>query len=78
MKKSAKSKKFTATLKTTAGKAIKNKKIIFKIKGKSYTAKTNKKGVATIKITQNLKIGKHSVSIIYLKTSIMKTLTVKK
>ena len=78
VKKSAKTKKLTATLKTTAGKAIKNKKITFKIKGKTYTAKTNKKGVATIKVTQNLKVGKYKVTIKYLKTSIKKTLTIKK
>lgn len=78
VKRSAKTKKFTATLKTTAGKAIKNKKITFKIKGKTYSAKTNKKGVATIKVTQNLKVGKYTVTIKYLKDSIKKTLTIKK
>lgn len=78
VKKSAKTKKFTATLKTTAGKAIKNKKITFKIKGKTYSAKTNKNGVATIKVTQNLKVGKYTVTIKYLKDSIKKTLTIKK
>ena len=78
VKRSAKTKKFTATLKTTAGKAIKNKKITFKIKGKTYTAKTNKKGVATVKVTQNLKVGKYTVLIKYQKTSIKKKLTIKK
>ena len=75
-KKSAKTKKFTATLKTTAGKAIKNKKITFKVKGKTYTAKTNKKGVASIKITNLNKVGKFTVKIKYLKTSIKKTVTI--
>lgn len=78
VKKSAKTKKFSATLKTTAGKAIKNKKITFKIKGKTYSAKTNKNGVATIKVTQSLKVGKYTVTIKYLKDSIKKTLTIKK
>ena len=78
VKKSAKTKKFTATLKTSKGKAIKGKKITFKIKGKKYTAKTNKKGVATIKIKQNLKVGKYKMSITYLKNTIKKTLTIKK
>lgn len=78
VKKSAKTKKFTATLKTTAGKAIKNKKITFKIKGKTYSGKTNSKGVATVKVTKNLKVGKYSVLIKYKKTSIKKTLTIKK
>lgn len=42
-------KKLTATLKS-AGKAIKGKKITFKVNGKTYSAKTNSKGVATVKI----------------------------
>ena len=46
----AKTKKFTATFKSAKGKAIKGKKITFKVKGKTYTAKTNAKGVATIKV----------------------------
>ena len=48
-KKSKKVKKLTAKLKS-GKKAIKGKKIIFKINKKSYKAKTNKKGVATVKI----------------------------
>ena len=77
VKKSAKTKKFTATLKTSAGKAIKNKKITFKIKGKTYSAKTNSKGVATIKVTNLKKAGKYTVIIKYLKTSIKKTIKIK-
>lgn len=49
-KKSAKSKKLTFTLKTSTNKVLKNKKITFKVKGKTYTAKTNSKGVATITV----------------------------
>lgn len=77
-KKSAKTKKFTATLKTSEGKAIKNKKISFKIKGKTYSAKTNNKGVATIKVTNLKKVGKYSVTIKYLKNTIKKTIRIKK
>ena len=73
-----KAKKYTATLKTSAGKAIKGKKITFKIKGKTYKAKTNKKGVATIKIRGLYKIGKYKITIKYLKTSIKKTITIKR
>ena len=46
----AKTKKLTATFKSAKGKAIKNKKITFKVKGKTYSAKTNAKGVATVKV----------------------------
>ncbi|WP_405290934.1 Ig-like domain-containing protein [Methanobrevibacter sp.] len=46
----AKTKKLTATFKSAKGKAIKGKKITFKLKGKTYTAKTNAKGVATVKV----------------------------
>lgn len=46
----AKTKKLTATFKSSKGKAIKNKKITFKVKGKTYTATTNNKGVATVNV----------------------------
>ena len=45
-----KTKKLTATFKSAKGKAIKNKKITFKVKGKTYTANTNSKGVATVTV----------------------------
>ncbi|WP_458453913.1 hypothetical protein, partial [Methanobrevibacter sp.] len=54
VKKSAKSFKIKATLKWSNGKGIKGKVITFKIKGKTYKAKTNKKGVATVKVKKNL------------------------
>ena len=77
-KKKAKSYKFQATLKTSKGKAIVGKKLTFKIKNKKYTAKTNKKGVATITIKLNLKVGKYTVTTTYSKTSIKNKLTIKK
>jgi hypothetical protein len=46
----AKTKKLTATFKSSKGKALKGKKISFTVKGKTYTAKTNAKGVATVKV----------------------------
>ncbi|WP_298521908.1 Ig-like domain repeat protein [uncultured Methanobrevibacter sp.] len=77
-KKKAKSYKFQATLKTSKGKAISGKKLTFKIKNKKYTAKTNKKGVATITIKINLKVGKYTITTTYSKTSIKNKLTIKK
>lgn len=49
-KKSKKIKKLTATLKTKSGKAIAKKKLTFIVNSKKYTARTNKKGVATVKV----------------------------
>ena len=60
----AKTKKITAKLKTSRGKALKNKKIVFTIKGKKYIAKTNKKGIATAKIKLSKK-GTYSCKIKY-------------
>lgn len=49
-KKSSKSKKLTATLKTSGGKPIAKKKVVFKVNGKKYSAKTNKNGKVTVKV----------------------------
>ncbi|MBQ2962476.1 Ig-like domain repeat protein [Methanobrevibacter sp.] len=49
-KKAAKNKKLTATLKDQTGKVLKSKKITFTVNGKKYSAKTNSKGVATVKV----------------------------
>ena len=70
-------KKFSATLKVN-GKAVKGKKITFKFNGKTYKAKTDSKGVAKITIKKFWKVGKFKITISYLKTSIKKTITVKR
>ena len=76
-KKKSKKIKYSASLKTSKGKAIVGKKIIFKIKGKTYKAKTNKKGIASVKL-KNLKVGKYKITIQYLKFKLNRTLKVKK
>ena len=73
-KKSKKIKKLTATLKTKSGKALAKKKLTFIVNGKKYTAKTNKKGVATVKVkVSKKKTYKFTVKFAggstYLKTS---------
>ena len=73
-KKSKKIKKVTATLKTKSGKALAKKKLTFIVNGKKYTAKTNKKGVATVKVkVSKRKTYKFTVKFAggstYLKTS---------
>ena len=76
-KKKAKQIKFSATLKNSKGKAIVGKKITFKFKGKTYSAKTNKKGVATITL-KNLKVGKYTITSKYGVCSVKNTITIKK
>lgn len=59
--KAKKTKKVTFTLKDASGKAIKGKTITFTVKGKKYTAKTNAKGIATVKVKLTKK-GKYTVT----------------
>ena len=54
-KASAKTKSISATFKTANGNAVKGKQISFTVNGKTYTAKTNSNGVATVKISLNKK-----------------------
>ena len=46
----AKTKSFSATLKDAKGNVLANKKVTFTVNGKTYTATTNAKGVATVKL----------------------------
>ena len=83
IKKSAKKVVLKASLKSSNGKAIKGKKITFKVKGKTYRAKTNKKGIAMIvlknKVIKKLRAGRtYTVKITYLKDTITTKLKVKK
>ena len=74
------SKKKSKTIKYSAkllGKNIKNKKITFKINGKTYNSKTNSKGVATVSL-KNLKVGNHKITVKYSNTAINKTIKIKK
>ena len=68
---------FSAKLVNSNGKALKGKKITFKIKNKKYTAKTNKKGIAKIKV-RKLKVGKYTIKTSYGKVRISNKITVKK
>jgi parallel beta-helix repeat protein len=51
------------TLKDSSGKAIANQKITVKVKKKTYTVKTNAKGVAKVKL--KLKKGKYKIQMTY-------------
>jgi hypothetical protein len=64
-KKSLKTKKYTVILKDSKNKAIKNVKVTLKVKGKTYTAKTNSKGKATFKIKKLTKKGTFKAKVKY-------------
>ena len=76
VKKSAKKLVLKATLKSSKGKAIKGKKIVFKFKGKKYTAKTNSKGLAKVTVKKSvikkLKAGKKYAYSAAYKTNVVK------
>ena len=57
---------FKATFKDKNGNPLKNTKVKFTLKGKSYSVKTNAKGVASLKI--NLNPGKYTVTVLNTKT----------
>ena len=54
-KRSYTKKTLTAKLLSPKGKAVTGKKISFKVNGKTYAAKTNSKGIATVKVKLNKK-----------------------
>ena len=70
--------KFTAKLLSSKGKILKNKKVTFKFKGKTYKIKTNKKGIATLKITKKYKVGKYTITSKYGSLSVKNTIKIKK
>lgn len=72
-KKSVKTKKYTITLKNSKNKVVKYVKVKIKVKGKTYTAKTNKKGKATFKITKLNKKGKFTAKITFKTTKYYKS-----
>ena len=76
--KKAKIIKIKAKLVNKKGKAVKGKKIAVKFKGKTYKIKTNKKGIAKITIKHKMKVGKHKLKIKYGKSTITKTIKIKK
>jgi hypothetical protein len=76
VKKSAKKIVLKATLKSSKGKAIKGKKIVFKFYGKTYKAKTNSKGLAKVTVKKNI-IKKLKKGKKYVYSAAYKTNTVK-
>lgn len=76
MSKKSKVAKFKAKLVNKNAKPLKGKKITFKIKGKSYNVKTNKKGITVLKL--KLKVGKYIIKSIYGKSKVTNKIIVKK
>lgn len=60
-----KTKSYVVTLKTNQNKVLKNAKVTLKVNGKTYSASTNSKGQATIKITKLTKKGTFSAVVTY-------------
>ena len=75
-KKKAKTVKFQAKLLNSKGKILKSKKITFKFKGKKYTVKTSKNGIAVLKL-KNLKKGKYVVYSTYGKLTVKNNIKIK-
>ena len=70
-----KNKKYTITLKDNQNKAMKKVKVTLKVKGKTYKAKTNKKGKATFKITKLTKRGKYTAKVKFKGNKYFKAVT---
>ena len=62
-KRTVKTKKYNIALKTNQNKAMKGVKVTLKVNKKTYSAKTNKKGIATFKITKLTKTGKYTAVV---------------
>ena len=76
-KANVKTKKYTVTLRNNKNKAIKNGKVRIKVGGKTYSAKTNAKGTATLKITRLSKKGRFKATVKYGGNSLYKSVTKK-
>lgn len=77
-KKVKKTGKFTVKTLNSNGKAVKNKIVKIKFKGKTYKIKSNKKGIATFKLPKNLKVGKYTIKTTYFGLTNTNKIMVKK
>ena len=78
VKKKSKTAYFYAKLLDSNGKILKYKKVKFTFKGKTYTVKTNSKGIASYKLKNTLKVGKYTIYTSYGTLKDKRTITVVK
>lgn len=74
-KKKSKKITFTATLKQ-GKKVLSKKKITFKVNGKKYSAKTNKRGIAKVNL-KNLKVGRNKIYTSYAGLTVKNTIKIR-
>lgn len=76
--KKGKTGKFTAKIVDSKGNILKYKIVTFKFRGKTYKVKTNKYGVATLKIAKKTKITKYSITTTYGRETVKNTISIVK
>lgn len=77
-KKYKKAGKFTVKILNSKGKPYAKQTVKVKFKGKTYKLKTNSKGIATLKLSKKLKVGKYTVKTTYAGLTLTNKITVKK
>jgi hypothetical protein len=70
--------KFTAKVLSSKGKPLAKKTVKIKFRGKTYKIKTSKKGIATFKVSKNLKAGKYTIKTAWNGLTNSNRITVKK
>ena len=70
--------KFNAKLLNSNGKILKNKKITFKFKGKTYNARTNSKGIATLSLKNSYRVGTYTIYTFYGSLIVKNSIKIKK
>ena len=78
LKKYKKEGKFTVKVLNIKGKAYAKQTVKIKFKGKTYKITTNSKGIATFKLSKNLKVGKYTIKSTYAGLTLTNKITVKK
>lgn len=78
VKKVKKTAVFKVKVLNSKGKRYAKQTVKIKFKGKTYKIKTNSKGIASFKLSKNLKKGKYTIKTTYLGFSVFNKITVKR